>query len=146
MRFGTIGLLLSVLLPSTVMAEESEELVYRYRSDVMEASSNHLKALKRYVEGKLPIKAHVPSHVDALLNLNAMYKDLFPAGKQYPESEAKGLIWGDPKGFQQAIEHNRRKMMALKQVDPSDIAMLQRAVNEVRMSCGDCHYYFKDGR
>lgn len=143
-RFGIPGLILCVLLPTTTMADGSDEEMYRYRSDVMAASSNHLKALKRYVEGELAIKNHVPAHVDALLDLNGMYQDLFPAGKQHPESEAMPAIWSDPRGFQRALEYNRQRIMVLKQVDPGDMKTLKRAVNEVRMSCGDCHSYYRE--
>lgn len=142
-RLVIFGLILHILLPSTAMAEGDEEDVYRYRTNVMKISSNHLKALKAYVNGSLPIKNHIPAHVDALLSLNAIYQDLFPAGKQDPESEALPLIWSDPRGFQQAIAHNRKRLMALKEVDPGDMVAMKRAVNEVRMSCGDCHYYFR---
>ena len=140
------GLILSITLPSAVMADDgSDEAMYQYRSDVMEASSNQLKALKRYVEGNLSIENHVPSHVDALLNLNGMYHDLFPAGnKQHPESEALPAIWSDPKGFEYAIQYNRKRIMALEQVDTGDITAMKRAVNEVRMSCGDCHSYYRE--
>jgi cytochrome c556 len=143
-RLGIFCLLLSVVLPPSVIADGNEEDIYRYRSKMMENSSSHLKALQAYVKGKLPIKNHVPAHVDALLALNGMYRDLFPAGSLHPDSSAKPLIWSDPRGFQQAIEINRRKIMALKQVDASDMTKLKRAVNEVRMSCGDCHYYFRE--
>lgn len=143
-RFGILGLILFILLSSTALADGNEEEIYRYRSKVMEASSNHLKALQNYVEGKLAFKKHVPPHVDALLALNSMYRDLFPAGKGHPESEALAAIWSDPQGFQRAIQYNRQRIMALKQVDPGDMETMKRAVNEVRMSCGDCHYYFRE--
>lgn len=142
--FTILGLIIYILLPATIMADGNEESIYRYRSDVMAASSNHLKALKRYVEGHLAIKNHVSAHVDALLDLNGMYQDLFPAGKQHPESEALPAIWSDPQGFQYAIQSNQRRIMALKQVDPDDMKAMKRAVNEVRMSCGDCHSYFRE--
>lgn len=143
-RFTVPGLILTILLPSIAPADANEEAIYFYRSHMMEASANHLKALQGYVKGELPIKNHVPAHVDALLALNGMYQDLFPLGNQHPESEALPAIWSDPRGFRQANEYNRRKIMALKQVDPGDIKTLKRAVNEVRMSCGDCHTYFRE--
>lgn len=143
-RFGLLCFAFSLLPPSTVLADHNVEEVYRYRSEVMEASSNHLEALKHYVEGNLAVTSHVPAHVDALVALSGMYQDLFPAGEQHPESDAKVAIWNDPQGFQQALEYNRQRIMALKQVDPADRTALKRAVNEVRMSCGDCHYYFKE--
>ena len=138
--------MLFALLPSATMAEEDVEEIYFYRSNVMEISSTHLKALKSYVDGKLAIEGHIPAHVDALLDLNSMYQDLFPAGNQYPESEALPAIWSDPRGFQYAIQNNRQKIMALKEVDPSDLKAMKRAVNEVRMSCGDCHSYYREDR
>lgn len=143
-RHEIFGLILTVLLPPSATADGDETEIYLYRSHVMEASSNHLKALKHYVEGELAIENHVSVHVDALLDLNGMYQDLFPVGKQHPESEALPAIWSDPRGFQQAIQYNRQRIMILKQVDPSDMKTMKRAVNEVRMSCGDCHYYFRE--
>lgn len=143
-RFGFPSLVLCILLSPIVMADDNEEAIYFYRSHMMEASANHLKALQGYVKGELAIKNHVPVHIDALLALNGMTQDLFPAGKQHSESEAMPLIWSDPRGFQQANKYNRQKIMALKQVDPDDIKALKRAVNEVRMSCGDCHSYFRE--
>lgn len=143
-RFGIPGLIICALLPSIATADGNVEALYIYRSNMMEISSTHLKALKSYVNGELPIKNHVPIHVDALLDLNGMCQDLFPAGEQHPESETLPAIWGDPSGFNRAIQHNRQKIMALQQVDPGDMKMMKRAVNEVRMSCGDCHSYFRD--
>ena len=143
-RFGILGLLLCVLLPSIVLADGNVEEVYFYRSNMMKASSGHLKALRAYVKGELAIDKHVSAHVDALLALSGMYQDLFPAGEQHPDSEALPMIWNDPRGFQSAIKYNRKRIMALKQVDPNDKKALKRAVNEVRMSCGDCHYYFRE--
>lgn len=141
-----LGFAFSILLPSVGLTDDNEDenAIYSYRMDVMENSSKHLKALRRYVKGALPIEGHVQAHVDALLALNSMYQDLFPAGQQHPESLAKPMIWSDPRGFQQAIQYNRQRIMAIKQIDASDIDKLKRAVNEVRMSCGDCHYYFKE--
>ena len=114
--FKILSLFLCIVLSNNILADDNEELIYQYRSDVMEASSHHLKALKRYVEGHITIKNHVPAHVDALLDLNGMYQELFPAGKQHPESEALPAIWSDPRGFQYAIQNNQRKIMALKQL------------------------------
>lgn len=145
-RFAFLSLILSALLPATAISDDIDDELYLYRSNVMEIASSHLKALKAYVDGKLEIKNHVPAHVDALLDLNAMYQDLFPPGQQHPESEALPAIWADPRGFQSAIGYNRKRIMALKQVDPGDLKSMKRAVNEVRMSCGDCHYYFRDER
>ena len=142
--FAIPGFTLCVLLSPAVLADGNADHVYLYRSNVMEISAGHLKALKGYVDGELAIKDHVPAHVDALLALNGMYQDLFPAGEQHPESEALGAIWSDPRGFKHAIQHNHRKIMALKQVDPGDMKTMKRAVNEVRMSCGDCHSYFRE--
>lgn len=142
--FAMPGLILCTLLPATTMAEDSVEDIYHYRSRMMEASSSHLKALQSFVKGELSIEKHVPLHVDALLSLSSMYHDLFPPGNQHPESEAMPAIWSDPRGFQSALQYNRQKIKALKQVDPGDMAAMKRAVNEVRMSCGDCHYYFRD--
>ncbi|MBT8440215.1 MAG: cytochrome c [Gammaproteobacteria bacterium] len=139
-------LVLLALLSSAVTAEDHEDAVYLYRSNIMEMAQTHLKALQKYVKGELPIEKHVPKHVDALLALNSMYEDLFPAGKQHPESEALPAVWSDPKGFRQGIHYNRKRIMALKQVDPADMKTMKRAVNEVRMSCGDCHYFFKEGK
>jgi len=47
---------------------------------------------------------------------------------------------------QQGIQYNRKRIMALKNVDPANMKTMKRAVNDVRMSCGDCHYFFKGGR
>lgn len=142
-RSGLYYLIICVLFPAMSFAESEEDAMYLYRSDVMEMSQKHLKALKRYVNGELAIKDHVPAHIDTLLALNGMYLDLFPPGKQHPESEALPAVWNDSRGFQQAHGFNRKRIMALQQVDPSDIAKMKRAVNDVRMSCGDCHYYYK---
>ena len=142
--FGILGLILCVFLPVTVIANDNEKELYRYRSKVMDAAQSHLRALQAYVKGNLAFKNHVSSHVDALLELNGMYQDLFQPGNIHPDSAALPLIWSDPRGFQQAIQNNRQKIMALKQVDPADMKTLKRAVNEVRMSCGDCHYYFRE--
>lgn len=143
-RYLIAGLMVSLLLPFITTAEDNVDAIYLYRSNVMEISGKHLKALRSYVKGDLAIETHVPNHVDALLNLNAMYQDLFPAGEQHPESEALPAIWSDPRGFEYAIQNNRRKIMDLKEVDPADMTAMKRAVNEVRMSCGDCHTYFKE--
>ena len=142
--FGISALILCALLPSLANSEGHDEKLYLYRSNVMEMSSTHLKALKSYVDGELAIKDHVPAHVDALLGLNGMYQGLFPAGEQHPESEALPAIWSDPRGFEYAINNNRLKIMSLKQVDPADMPAMKRAVNEVRMSCGDCHTYYRE--
>jgi cytochrome c556 len=135
---------LCLLLPLSIGAQQGGSEIYDYRAKVMEASSNHLKALQAYVEGRLSLKDHIPFHADALLALNGMYQDLFPAGDQHPESEAKTVIWSDPRGFTNAIEYNRRKILALQQADPADVNALSRAVNEVRMSCGDCHFFYRE--
>ena len=141
---GSMTLILTLLFPPITAADDNVEKVYRYRSHVMEASSHHLKALQNYVAGNLALKDHVTAHVDALMALSGMYLDLFPAGPQHPESTAKPLVWSDQRGFKQAHQYNRKRIMILKQVDPTDMKTLKRAVNDVRMSCGDCHYYFKE--
>lgn len=138
------GLVLTSLIGSAVTADDNVDEIYRYRSYVMSASQDHLKALKAYVEGELAIQGHVPAHVDSLLKLNDMYQDLFPTGPQHPESEALSLIWSDPSGFKQSILYNRKAIQVLGQVDPNDVKMLKRAVNEVRMTCNDCHYYYRE--
>ena len=145
-KTGISALIFGLMFSSTVLAEGNGDAIYLYRTNVMEMAQTHLKALQKYVKGELPIEKHIPKHVDALLALNSMYEDLFPAGEQHPESEALPAIWSDPKGFQQGIIYNRKRIMALKEVDPADMKAMKRAVNDVRMSCGDCHYYFKDGR
>jgi cytochrome c556 len=137
------GLLLTVLLSSGAFSDVDGEAMFKYRSKVMYASIGHLEALQAYVKGELPLQSRVPGHVDALLELNAMYQHLFPAESGHPDSKALPMIWSDPQGVRQAIEHNRRAIVALGQVDPGDLASMKRAVNQVRMSCGDCHYYFR---
>jgi len=143
-RSEKLGVLLAVFLPSSILADDSVEHNYLYRSNVMEISAKHLKALQGYVKGELAIKKHIPAHVDGLLAMNAMNQDLFPAGEQHPESEALPAIWSDPRGFRQANEYNRQRIMALKEIDPSDMGAMKRAVNQVRMSCGDCHSYYRE--
>lgn len=141
---GISALMLSLSLPAASWAEDNVNEVYRYRSDVMESSASHLRALKEYAAGRLPIQSHVATHIDALLGLNALYPEIFPVGEQHPESEALPVIWNDSRGFLQANQHNRRKILALKKVDIDDLQSFKRAVNEVRMSCGDCHSYYRD--
>jgi len=142
-RYAVLVTLLSGCLFAGVSAEGDGEGMFKYRTQVMYASIGHLEALRAYVDGELPLRRHVPEHVDALLALNALYPMLFPPGSQHPESRALPAVWSDPRGLRLAIEYNRRAILALKQVDPGDRQALKRAVNQVRMSCGDCHYYYR---
>jgi cytochrome c556 len=77
--------------------------VVKYRKGVMNAMAAHTGSFVLVNFGKISQPSHLQDHADALADLGAQTKSLFPAGSAAGDTDSLPLIWQEPERFNQAV-------------------------------------------
>lgn len=114
----------------------------KYRRAVMAGLSAHVSAFVLINFGKVEHKEHLKAHANALADLGAQAKVLFPAGSDAGETEALPLIWEAKEQEQfkklvSALEVSSAKLRDA--VAASDKPAAMAAFKALSDSCKGCH-------
>ena len=142
MRFALALALVAASLTavSTVSVAETPADAIKYRKQVMAAMGAHIGAFTLVNFGRVPHQGHLQAHANALADLGAQTRAIFPEGSGAGDTEALPLIWQEKERFAQAIAAVEKASADLKAaVNAGDKAATAQAFKALGESCKGCH-------
>lgn len=119
----------------------------KYRKAVMDAMAAHVSAFVLINFGKVDQQEYLKSHANALADLGAQGKVLFPAGTDTGDTNALPLIWKEQEQFNKLIDQLETSSARLRDaVAANDKPGAAAAFKSLGESCKGCHdrYQKKD--
>lgn len=133
-----------LLVPAISLGAEPEDLI-KYRRSVMKAIGGHMSATSLIVRGKVPYKAQLTQHVNALKVLSQDIPALFPEDSDFGETHAKQEIWEEWDNFTKAADSAMKSTeILLKTVEAGNDSELPASFKKVGESCKGCHKDFRE--
>lgn len=112
----------------------------KYRKAVMEALGAHVGAFLMVNMGKVEHQDHLKAHVNALADLGAQVKVLFPEGTDTGKTDALPLIWKEQPRFNELATKLEKSTAQLRDaVAANDKAGTMTAFKAVGEACKGCH-------
>jgi cytochrome c556 len=112
----------------------------KYRKAVMEAMGAHVSAFSLLNFGRVEHQQHLRAHVEALADVGAQTKALFPVGTDSGDTEALPLIWQERTKFDELVRKVEASTAQLRDaVIANDKAATMAAFKVVGESCKGCH-------
>ncbi len=140
------ALAFGVLAGAVAYAAAEPAYVVSFRRAVMSAQSDHFKAIKAIVRGKVGFTGQLANHAKALDLTGKGLTDLFPAGTGPDEitTRAKPEIWQDWTKFESLAKKLQQETAKLVKIanggDKKAVAAQFKAVGK---ACGGCHKSFR---
>ncbi len=117
----------------------------KYRKAVMEALSSHVAAFMLINFGKVEHQDHLKAHANALADLGAQAKVLFPAGTDVGDTDALPLIWKEQDRFTKLLGDLGTSTAKLRDaVAANDKAGTMAAFKAVGEACKGCHDRYRE--
>jgi cytochrome c556 len=112
----------------------------KYRQAVMEGMSAHVTAIALINFGKVDHPEYLKSHANALAELGAEAKVLFPAGTDTGKTEALPLIWQEQEKFNKLVTDLETSSAKLRDaVAANDKPGTMAAFKTLGDTCKSCH-------
>jgi len=112
----------------------------KYRKAVMAGLAAHVSAFVLINFGKVEHQEYLKGHTDALANLGAQGKVLFPPGTDTGDTDALPLIWKEPDQFNKLIAELETSSAKLRDaVAANDKPGAMAAFKALGESCKSCH-------
>lgn len=112
----------------------------KYRKAVMNGMAAHVSAFLLVNMGKVEHQDHLKAHANALADLGAQTRVLFPAGTDAGNTEALPLIWKEQEQFNQLITKLETATAGIRDaVAANDKAGAMAAFKTLGESCKGCH-------
>jgi cytochrome c556 len=112
----------------------------KYRKAVMEGMSAHVSAFVLINFGKVEHPEYLKAHANALADLGAQAKVLFPAGTDTGETDALPLIWKEQERFNKLVSDVETSSAKLRDaVAASDKPGTAAAFKALGDACKSCH-------
>lgn len=112
----------------------------KYRKAVMNGMAAHVSAFLLVNMGKVEHQDHLKAHANALADLGAQVRVLFPAGTEVGNTNALPLIWQEQEQFNQLIAKLEKSTAGIRDaVAANDKAGAMAAFKSVGESCKGCH-------
>jgi cytochrome c556 len=127
---------------ATASAAATPADAIKYRRAVMDGLSAHVSAFVLINFGKVEHQDHLKAHANALADLGAQAKVLFPAGSDNGETEALPLIWEakEQEQFKKLVSALETSSAKLRDaVAASDKPAAMAAFKALGDSCKGCH-------
>lgn len=137
---SAIVALAAVAVVSIAQAETKPEDAIKYRQFAMSAMAAHIGALSYVQFGRVEHRDHLKTHAQALADLGAQLKVLFPANSAAGETDALARIWAEPEAFARVVQAMEKATADLNAaVLAGDAAGIAQGFRAVGASCKDCH-------
>lgn len=133
-----------VLLSAASYGATTPADAIKYRKSVMSALAAHNGAFVLLNFGKVEHEGHLKAHANAIADLGAQVKSLFPAGSDAGDTHALPLIWKEPDKVQKLAEDLTTASAKLRDaVAANDKAGTMAAFKSVGEACKGCHDRYK---
>ena len=145
----SLTLSLSFLFSSISFAfgpeEDSSENVIKYRQYVMNAMSNHFKALKFLATGRITQPDQWLPHARSMVDMANMIESAFPAESDFGDTEAKEEIWENKGDFnQKALKLIKASEATVKLIEANGHDKVLEQIKEVSNTCKACHKKYRE--
>jgi len=131
---------IAALLSTATGAETAPADAIKYRKAVMSGMAAHVSAFLLVNTGKVEHQDHLKAHANALADLGAQVRVLFPAGTDKGETDALPLIWEEQKQFVDLIAKLEASSAQIRDaVAASNKAAAMTAFKSLGESCKGCH-------
>ena len=128
------------LFPAVTYAETAPADAIKYRKAIMSAMAAHVGAFLLVNTGKVEHQDHLKAHGNALADLGAQVRVVFPAGTDAGNTDALPLIWQEQEQFMQLATKLEKSSAQLRDaVAANDKAGSMRAFKAMGESCKGCH-------
>ena len=112
----------------------------KYRKAVMDGMSAHVTAIALISFGKVEHPEYLKSHANALADLGAQAKVLFPAGTDTGNTDALPLIWKEQEQFNKLVSDVETASARLRDaVAAGDKTGTSAAFKSLGDACKSCH-------
>jgi cytochrome c556 len=140
MRRLITTLLVASVVSTAASAATAPADAIKYRQAVMEGMSAHVTAIALINFGKVDHPEYLKSHANALAELAAQTKVLFPAGTDTGKTEALPLIWQEQEKFNKLVSDVEAAAAKLRDaVAANDKAGTSAAFKSLGDTCKSCH-------
>lgn len=127
-------------VPAVAASATAPADAIKYRKAVMEALSNHVSAFMLVNFGKVEHQGHLKAHANAIADLGAQAKVLFPAGTDAGDTDALPLIWKEPDQFRKLLGDLETSSAKLRDaVAANDKPGTMAAFKAMGEACKGCH-------
>ncbi len=128
------------LLSAATHADTVPADAIKYRKAVMNAMAAHVGAFLLVNMGKVEHQDHLKAHANALADLGAQSRVLFPAGTDSGDTDALPLIWQEKEQFMKLVTKLETSSAQIRDaVAANDKAGAMTAFKSLGESCKGCH-------
>ena len=128
------------LFPAVTSAETAPADAIKYRKAIMSAMAANVGAFLLVNTGKVEHRDHLKAHANALADLGAQVRVVFPAGTDAGNTDALPLIWQEQEQFMQLVTKLEKSSAQLRDaVAANDKAGTMSAFKALGESCKGCH-------
>lgn len=132
---GVVTLFSAATSADTVPAD-----AIKYRKAVMTAMAAHVGAFLLVNMGKVEHQDHLKAHANALADLGAQARVVFPAGTDAGDTDALPLIWQEQEQFMQLLTKLETSSAQMRDaVAANNKAGTMAAFKSLGESCKGCH-------
>ena len=140
-----VALFISLSFCTSAGADSDAENAVKFRHAVMNAMAGHTGAFSMIAFGTVDHPEFLQSHADALADMGAQIKVLFPAGSGGDESHAKPAIWEEPEKFSEAVTRAKKATAELRDAAATgDRKVIMNAFKAVGQACKGCHESYRE--
>jgi cytochrome c556 len=127
-------------IPAVALSATTPADAIKYRKAVMSALSAHVSAFMLLNFGKVEHEGHLKAHANAIADLGAQAKVLFPAGTDTGDTDALPLIWKEQEQFNKLLTDLETSSGKLRlAVQSNDKPGAMAAFKSMGESCKGCH-------
>jgi len=128
------------LVSATSFAETTPADAIKYRKAIMSAMAAHVGAFLLVNMGKVEHPDHLQAHANALADLGAQVRDIFPVGTDTGNTDALPLIWQEKEQFMQLVGKLENSSTQLREaVAGNDKPGAMTAFKSLGEACKGCH-------
>ncbi len=132
-------------IPALAWSATAPADAIKYRKAVMEALSSHVSAFMLINFGKVEHQGHLKAHANAIADLGAQARVLFPAGTGTGDTDALPLIWKEQDQFMKLVGDLETSSAKLRDaVAANDKPGTMAAFKALGEACKGCHDRYRE--
>lgn len=132
-------------IPALAWSATTPADAIKYRKAVMEGLSAHVNAFMLLNFGKVEHAGHLKAHANALGDLGAQARVVFPAGSGVGDTDALPLIWQEQERFNKLLDDLETSSGKLRlAVQADDKAGAMAAFKAMGDACKGCHDRYRE--
>ncbi len=125
--------------------DDSSDNVIKYRQYVMTAMSNHFKALKYLVTGRITQPEQWLPHARSIVDMANMIESAFPPESDFGDTDAKEEIWENKGDFnQKALKLIKASEAMVRLIEANERDKALEQFKAIGNTCKACHKKYRE--